>query len=148
MANLPAEQPKSTLTPYQARVAELIADGTPPAELARRLARGDKKKARRLRARFRYWVYNNVEFQTRLLAQAKGEAALQATAAMPAVGRRAQRGRVDAAKLLLEVSGMHNPKVQHEHSGDIKVTLATMPRPKAVETVDGNDEVVDAEVVD
>jgi hypothetical protein len=150
MAHLPAKREESSLTPAQAKVAELLANGMTPAALARKLAKGDKKKAQRLRARFRYWVWHVPAFQQALMAQAKGEAALQATAAIPAVGRRAQRGRVDATKLLLEVSGMHNPKVNHEHSGEVKITLATMPRPEPVETEDSvdSDAITEAEIVD
>jgi hypothetical protein len=58
-----------------------------------------------------------------------------------AVGARAKRGRIDAAKLLMESTGFHNPRVKHEHSGDIKLTL-NIPRP----SFDG--EVADADVVD
>lgn len=44
--------------------------------------------------------------------------------------RRALRGRPDAIKLLFEASGFHNPKVDHRHSGDVKLTLVAMPRPQ------------------
>lgn len=46
-----------------------------------------------------------------------------------AVGRRGRRGRIDAAKLIYETTGFHNPKVKHEHSGDINIKI-DMPRPK------------------
>ena len=78
---------------------------------------------------------------------------------LPAMGaalsRRAKRGRVDAIKLALEVTGVHNPRVKHEHSGDISISL-NMPRPPVVENnivgapaqavEDGT--IVDAEVVE
>jgi hypothetical protein len=75
--------------------------------------------------------------------------------AIEAVTRRAKRGRTDAAKLMGEVSGIHNPRIQHEHSGDINLKLV-LPRPPEVSreayhqlppgnsnTVDGTAETVD-----
>lgn len=78
---------------------------------------------------------------------------------LPAMGealaKRAKRGRVDAIRLALEVTGVHNPRVRHEHSGDISISLK-MPRPAEVSNQtageaaqaleEGN--VVDAEVVE
>lgn len=57
--------------------------------------------------------------------------------------RRAAKGRPDAIKLAYEASGFHNPRVKHDHSGEINIKL-DMPRPKQVES----GEVVDAEVVE
>jgi hypothetical protein len=60
-----------------------------------------------------------------------------------ALAGRAARGRPDAIKVLFEASGFHNPRVRHEHSGEIKIKL-DMPRP----AFGSDDEVVDADVVD
>lgn len=67
-----------------------------------------------------------------------------------ALVRRATRGRPDAIKLALEIAGIHNPRVSHEHSGDITVTLASVPRPEPVVNPNAQLEepVVDAEVVE
>lgn len=78
----------------------------------------------------------------------------QMVAALPeittALIQRAKRGRPDAIKLIFEATGYYNPKVKHEHSGDIKITL-DIPRPARVsETLQGIDEEepVDADVVE
>jgi hypothetical protein len=60
-----------------------------------------------------------------------------------ALVRRASKGNVPAAKLAMEASGFHNPRVKHEHTGDIKVTIDNAPRPPVVE-----DDVVDGTVVE
>lgn len=63
-----------------------------------------------------------------------------------AVAKRAQRGRMDAARTVLEATGVHNPRVKHEHSGEVKIKL-DMPRP-SFRSVDADGEIVDADVVD
>jgi hypothetical protein len=69
-------------------------------------------------------------------------------AAVSALGRRAKKGRPDAIKLLFEASGFHNPKVKHEHSGDINVNL-NVPRPSMEKVQNLEDpNIVDAEVVE
>lgn len=59
-----------------------------------------------------------------------------------AMVRRGARGRMDAARIILEASGFHNPRVKHEHSGEVTIKL-DMPRPKFEQ-----DEIVDADVVE
>ena len=78
---------------------------------------------------------------TELGAHAKVEMLLALVPATRALGQRAARGRPDAAKLLFEATGFHNPRVKHDHSGEIKIKLE-IPRP-AFES-----DVVDADVVD
>jgi len=82
----------------------------------------------------------------RIKASVVADAQLEIMLAMPmaarALGRKAGRGYENAIKLLFEASGFHNPRVRHEHSGDIKITL-DIPRPNfEAETVP------DAEVVE
>jgi len=64
-----------------------------------------------------------------------------------AMVRRAKRGRVDAFKFLMEMSGIHAPRVQHQHSGQVELVLTQMPRP-ANTNKELNESVVDAEVVE
>lgn len=45
-----------------------------------------------------------------------------------ALVRRAARGNVPAQKLVLEATGVHNPRVRHEHSGEITIKFDA-PRP-------------------
>lgn len=61
--------------------------------------------------------------------------------------RRSKRGRVDAFKFLMEMSGIHAPRVQHQHSGQVELVLTQMPRP-ANTNKELNEPVVDAEVVE
>lgn len=76
-------------------------------------------------------------------SMAQGEMTVALGPAVVALGSRARKGRPDAIKLLFEATGFHNPRVKHEHSGDIKISLS-MPRPK----FDADATVADAEVVD
>ena len=89
-------------------------------------------------------VRGDDRFHAMVSAAAHGEMVEGLIPATQALGKRAARGRPDAIKLLFEASGFHNPRVKHEHSGDINIHL-DMPRPERV--VD-EDQVVDAEVVD
>jgi hypothetical protein len=71
----------------------------------------------------------------------KAETALALPGVTRALVRRAQRGRVDAIKLLFELTGFYNPRsiVDHNHSGEININLTMGGRPEPV---------VDAEVVE
>jgi hypothetical protein len=42
---------------------------------------------------------------------------------------RASKGNVPAIKLLMEAAGFYNPRVQHDHTGDIKIELKGLNRP-------------------
>ena len=151
MATLPARQQQSTeIEPIKQKIADLLADGVPVGKIAKRLGKDDPKAVRQWRHKIRRWVYTDDAFAQALARASKGEAAVQLVGAVEAVGRRAKRGRVDAFKVLGEFSGMHNPKVNHEHSGEVKITLATMPRPEPVKTEDSvdSDAIQEAEIVD
>lgn len=120
-------------------IVDLLADGMDPVAASMRLAKGDKKRAYKIRRRMRKWIQTYPEFADRLALAAKSQALAYGVAATPAVGRRAERGRTDAFKALNELSGLHNPRVQHEHSGEVKITISA-PRPHRVETVDSTAE--------
>lgn len=64
------------------------------------------------------------------------------------VSRRAKRGRMDAAKVVMAQTGFHNEKVSHEHGGEIQINVS-IPRPPPVEDRLGIEEpIVDADVVE
>lgn len=156
MADLPATQNKTStsLTPVQAKIAESLGDGVNYRKIAKVLAKGDPKKAKMWRSRIRYWASNVPAFQLAVADAAKGELIMGVPQSSRALIKRASRGRVDAIKLAYEASGFYNPRIQHEHSGDIKVTI-DIPRPERVDERPGNSsaagpgpEVVDAEVVE
>lgn len=118
-----------------------------PGEIARRLAKGDKDKARKYRARIRYLSYNHTEeMGQRLAYKLKAEMMVGTGGVVQAVIKRGERGRIDAAKLIFEMTGLHNPKVQHEHSGEIAIKLDIARPPRTVdEDATG---IVDADVVE
>lgn len=148
MANLPEIQPKSAKPLANQELLELlaehIAEGKRPAELARKLAPNNPNRQKKLRKKIREIVWYDPRLAEQLALHAKGEAIMALPAGIAAMGRRAKAGRTDAVKLLAEMTGFHNPRVQHEHSGEIEVKI-TMPRPKAL---DPDQEVTDAEVVE
>lgn len=83
------------------------------------------------------------------LAKAKGLKHIGPS--VEAIGKRAGRGRPDAAKLLWSMTGFHNERISHEHSGDIQINVS-IPRPQT--TVDqlgpgkDSEDYVDADVVE
>lgn len=146
MANPPAVQNKSSseLSTAELAVVELLAKGKGPAEIAKIMYPEDKRKRKAMRARLWRMVRSDARIAQAVSERAHGEMLVDLVPATKALGRRAKKGRPDAIKLLMEASGFHNPRVKHEHSGDIKVTI-DMPRPTRVET---EDDVVDADVVE
>jgi hypothetical protein len=131
---------------FAAAITEQLALGRKPPEIARRMHPHDPKARRSLRLR----LWKMLQEDDNLLRHVAGRArAVYVAGLIPAseamVGR-AARGRVDAGKLVLEVTGLHNPRVQHEHSGKINISL-TIPRPdRDVKQID--EPVVDADVVE
>jgi len=152
MPNLPAAtNGSSELSKKDQRFIEIVVDalaaGLTPADIARR-ATEDRKQRKHLRKKIWRWLEGNPHLQQAIAVRAQAQMASDLVPAGQALGKRAKRGRPDAIKLLYEASGFHNPRVKHEHSGDIKISLE-MPRPKQVgPPVDSNEDVVDAEVVD
>ena len=74
-------------------------------------------------------TYNDPKLALEVGLRAKGQMLVDLAPAVAAVGKRARRGRTDAAKIIMEATGFHNPKVKHEHSGEISVKL-DIPRPQ------------------
>lgn len=132
-------------------IAEALADGQTVGQIAKRLAKGDKK-------RYHYWynritrmVRRDVQMQTKIHEASVGEAWLGLIPATKATVSRASRGRMDAVKFLFAYTGAYNEKVQHEHSGEVQISLAvsrpvrTEDRTKRMEIEEG---IVDADVVE
>jgi hypothetical protein len=95
----------------------------------------------------------SVEYQQWQAQQSQGAIIESLPDMTEAMVKRAKRGRTDASKLAMEISGFHNPRVDHKHSGDIKITLATaVPRPtRSSEATIGKEleeGIVDADVVE
>lgn len=106
--------------------------------------RADRGKRDYLYRKLRRIALNNPLVAQGIAEEARLHLMVGLPKASEALAARAGRGRPDAIKLMYEASGFHNPRVQHEHSGEIKVKLE-MPRPK-FDADAGH--VVDADVVD
>jgi transposase-like protein len=140
LARLPPE-PQRELTKPQEAVLEALTDGMTVRTVAEKIGGDDMAKRKLWRRRIRYWMKEDPLFRAHLGLAAAGESMLATPAMVQAQIKRAMRGRTDAARLMFEVSGFHNPKVQHnhEHSGTIDINLKMGGRPEPV---------VDAEVVE
>jgi hypothetical protein len=146
---------KEDLSPREERwhqaIAEALMDGKTPGQIARKLAKGDMQKYHHYYGKVVRLARRDALFQARMLQMAKGDAFLHLGSSVAGLGRKAALGRVDAVKLLWEMTGLHNPKVQHEHSGGIEITVS-IPRPAT--TVDElgpgkePDGFVDADVIE
>lgn len=149
MANLPDKVDSSAELDKHKEMLELIADqiaaGRKPGEIARRLAPNDSRKRKYWRSRIRNMLYDDPNLALALSKRAKASALTDLVPAVEAMGSRARRGRMDAVKGIMETTGFHNPRVKHEHSGDIKLTLE-IPRPSL--NGEAETEATDAEVVD
>lgn len=148
--HLPAKQSSSQLTRHKEAAASLLARGYRPAEIAKLKYPGDsdeeKKKRKLLRAKLWRYVRSDTKVQQRIAEIARGELIMGVAPASKRLSRRAARlGKSPDVKLLYSASGFHSDRVQHEHSGDIKVTL-DIPRPVRVPNTD--EDVIDAEVVE
>lgn len=143
MASLPKTVDSSAVEPSKAHeyLVNRLERGETPPEIAKRLAKGDKKKAQALRRKIWRMVRNDPIMQKAIVERAQAQSLAGMPAAMSAASKRAARGRMDAVKFLGEASGIHNPRVKHEHSGNIKITL-DMPRP-TFGSVDDDGTVVD-----
>lgn len=69
---------------------------------------------------------------------------IQSTAILDGVARQAKAGRVDAARLALEVTGRHNPKGDGQPTA-VVIQVNGVPRPQV--TAPDPDEIVEADLV-
>jgi hypothetical protein len=136
---------------FQRLVAEAVAKGYTASQIANRLANGDVKKYRHYYGRVKRMIQRDPLFRARMADYAMGEYVMGIVPTAQAISRRAARGRMDAARFLMAATGVYNEKVQHEHSGEVQVTLA-INRPAQVEDrtkrMDLEEGIVDAEVVE
>lgn len=134
------------------KIVGLLFQGHTAEQIACKLDPKRGRKYRRVRGQVLRVAAESPEIQALEAGKAHGEMVLATHPVAQAVIKRALRGRTDAAKLIFEASGFHNPKVKHEHSGDITVNLGSVPRPERVDNPaapaleDGT--VVDATVVE
>lgn len=143
---LPSSKTKPRLPEKQLQaIVDAFARGENAYAIAKRLEPHDQAKRKRIRRQIE--KHSTDPRVAELLAhRARQELMVGLVPTVRAIRKRAARGRTDAGKIVLEASGFHNPRVKHEHSGDIKVTL-DMPRPK-FEQDQGAIDLPDADVVE
>jgi hypothetical protein len=129
---------------YKALIAQAIHDGFKPGDVAARLAKGDKRLAKKYRKEIRGLLARDEEFQALLGEAARAELLAGLGTITRGLVRAGGRGRSDAVKLAYEALGFHTTKTKHEHSGSIEVKVSGVPRPTPVE----EEPVPDAEVVE
>lgn len=124
-------------------VSKAAASGMMPPEIARQMYPGKTKKAAKKRRVMRSLLYqlgSDPAFIESLHNQLKGRLQWAMAAVMnAAVERAVETGRPESVKFLAEATGFHAPRVEHEHSGDINITLA-IPRPELPKHVDSTAE--------
>ena len=132
------------------RIATVLATGVDPLKLARRLAGKDEVAGRRWRMRIKA-AMDNPHAQAILAKSAQADMWLNLLPITDAVIQRARRGRPDAIRMVWQATGFYNEKVQHEHSGDVAITLK-IARPEPVvdhtKRMDLEEGIVDADVVE
>lgn len=130
-------------------LVEAMNKGMTMPEIAKRLAKGDKKKAQRYREKLRKMLANDPVLQRAIVQQASNNLVVGLPGATAAAVRRSHRGRMDAIKFVSETTGFHNPRVQHEHSGEVTIKM-DLPRPTFTDTESVADDAVieEADVVD
>lgn len=125
-------------------VVEMAFRGYSLNKMAKKLNRGGDRKS--------YWrwyghllaIEQDERFRAAIMARAEG-AALRALPQALAGATRMSRRRMDAVKWIGEATGFHNPRVDHNVSGDIQITM-NIPRPER-EPVEG-ELVEEADVVE
>lgn len=137
----------------QRAAARLYAQGAKRSQIARLLmthltpTMNGKPTEQRLstaRAKLRGWERSK-KFRDYIWQLGLLKADMEMPQVVDGIMKQAKRGRVDAARLVLEVTGRHNPKGEH---GDTTVVVAfggNVPRPHREI---GNGEVIEAEAVE
>jgi hypothetical protein len=116
-------------------------DGYQPDRIARALSKGNPNHHRRYLREIYALAGRDDAYAAVQMMIVRGQVASELPAITEALIKRAKRGRTDAAKLLLEMTGIYNPKstVDHNHSGAIDINLKMGGRPEPI---------VEAEVVE
>lgn len=121
------------LSHFDRRVIGLLLNGYSQRDIVLHLAKGKPGDRQRIMKRYRRLVRRAVSRSEQFHMDQRNQSLGSLWLALPditdALIRRAKRGRPDAIKLAWEAMGFYNPKVKHEHSGDIEIRL-TLPRPE------------------
>ena len=146
MANLPA---RTTGVPTRVhKLRKLILKGWTVDEIVEALGRGDKRRERTIKQQIRRLASEDEWLQQHIGAAAKGALILGMEDVTDAIVRRASKGNMPAAKLAMEASGFHNPRMDHHHSGKIEVEFKGINRAPLVVDDIAAEPIVDATVVE
>lgn len=146
VANLPE---RSTGVPKRTqKLRKLIAKGWTVDEIVEALGRGDKRRERVIKQQLRRLASEDEWIQQYIGGAAKGALILGIEDITDAMVRRGSRGNVPAAKLAMEASGFHNPRMDHHHSGKIEISFTGVQRAPLIVDELASETIVDAEVVE
>jgi len=133
-----ALEPEIGMQEVRETAARLLAQGFPTKHVAKSLMHrlvpgskytGGEKLATAAYRKLRRWQHKDTAFRDLIYEYAVRELDLKAPLILNGVARSAQRGRVDAARLALEVTGRHTPN--HETVvTNVTVQVANIPRPQ------------------
>ena len=146
----------SKLDPMQKRLLVWMAKGKPAYAFANKYAMAivpkhdgsEKKRRQKARTRVRRWSHTEV-FRQALWDWSVNELDMATPDILKGIAAKAAAGRVDAARLALEITGRHAPNVDVQPAA-IQIVMGGVPRPAIAPTVDvvdgDSEEIVDADV--
>lgn len=149
MANLPATLAERSTQPdpWVDKIADLIRHGWTSGEIARKMHPKNPRKQKVLRGRIRRTIALHAELAGQAAMESHGIAIEALPEMTEALVSRAKRGRTDSIKLAYELTKFHNPRITHDHTGEIKIKLEGLTRPER--TVDSTAaSLEDAQVVE
>lgn len=130
-----ADSPSKVSTPLPESAVEALVEacarGESPYTVAKRIHPTDRVARQRLRRRLIRAMSRDPRIAKAICEQAKVEMLVGLIPASKKLASRAER-KTDATKLLFETTGFHNPRMKHEHSGEVKITM-DIPRPSFVD---------------
>jgi hypothetical protein len=95
--------------------------------------RTEEQRMAQAKSKLRRWEFQQ-DFRDLIYASSVVKLDLQTPAILKGVAAKAKRGRVDAARLALELTGRHNPKGDQQPA-QVAVIIGGVPRPGSVTTV-------------
>jgi hypothetical protein len=122
------------------QIAKAMVEGLSPTTVGRPMG----FRLQRARAKLRVWERNQ-KFRDQVYAGAITNVDMALPMVLNGVVSRAKRGRVDAARLALEITGRHNPKGE-QSAPMVVVAIDGIKRPGPIQIEDG--EVVEADAVE
>lgn len=115
-------------------------------DMAKKMGGTNRRKRARARKRILQILATDKELAGRIDAYTTAILRGYQMPVAESLGQVAMSGKFQSQKLLLEATRFHNTKVDHNHSGDIKITV-DMPRPPRRIDPETDGDVVDADVV-